>query len=277
MGVALVERNKRQIRLTTFGAALDSRARDILRAVDELADLARASETTFTGRLRMGIIPTIAPYLFPAIYDRVTRSFPDLDLRPREAVTPKLLEELRAAQIDVAVVGLPVSEPELTEIALFEEEFVLVRPISEANKPVPPAEQLREMRLLLLEEGHCFRDQAISFCSGSGTPPRDLIEGGSLSTLVQMVGAGIGVTLIPEMAVDLETRSTAISLARLDCPRPVRTVGMVWRASNPLAKRFGEIAEIVRDLAERKDFMRSTCCLSLATPTSTASFVEASV
>jgi LysR family hydrogen peroxide-inducible transcriptional activator len=168
----------------------------------------------------------------------------------RETVTPRLLAELAEGRLDCAIVALPVSEPSLTEVALFSEEFVLVRPGADAGKPVPDRDTLREMRLLLLEEGHCFRDQALSFCNLQSVAPRELLDGSSLSTLVQMVGAGIGVTLIPEMALGVETRSAHVSVARFGDPRPTRTIGMVWRKASPLARQLGEIAEIVRASAE---------------------------
>lgn len=246
LGAPLVERAAREIRLTSLGEAFALRARDILRAVDELGDLARASRERLAGRLRIGVIPTVAPYLLPQVLTRMARRYPDLDLRPREAVTRKLIDDLLNGRIDTAIVALPVSEPSLEEIALFDEEFVLVRPLAEAGKPVPKPEILREMRLLLLEEGHCFRDQAISFCRMSSALPRDLMEGSTLSTLVQLVGAGVGVTLIPEMAVEIETRAAPVSVARLARPRPTRTVGMVWRKSNPLAEQFAHIAGFFR-------------------------------
>ena len=115
---------------------------------------------------------------------------------------------------------------------------------------MPSRERLREMRLLLLEEGHCFRDQALSFCNMSAAPPRELLDGSSLSTLVQMVSAGIGVTLIPEMAMAVETRSAAVSVARFGDPKPQRMVGMVWRKTSPLAKQLAQVAELVRASAQ---------------------------
>lgn len=245
-GVALVERGGRRIALTPVGAAVAARAGDILRSVDELGDLARSGAGALTGQLRLGLIPTIAPYLFPAIFARVAREWPGLDLRPREAITRRLVEDLRAGRLDAAIVALPISEPALAEHALFEEEFVLVRPAAEARAPAPGPEQLARMRLLLLEEGHCFREQALSWCVRSPAPPRDLIEGGSLSTLVQMVGAGIGVTLIPRMAVPLETRSGGIAVTRLPAPAPRRRVGMIWRAASPLAGHFLRLADLAR-------------------------------
>lgn len=246
LGAPLVERSARQIRLTSLGESFALRAREILRAVDELGDLARASYSPLMGRLRIGIIPTVAPYLLPKIIKDLSARYAILDLRPREAVTQKLLADLQGGNLDAAIVALPLSEPSLHEQPLFDEEFVLVRPLSDADKPVPNPETLREMRLLLLEEGHCFRDQALSFCKITSALPRDLMEGSALSTLVQMVGAGIGVTLIPEMAVAIETRSAAVSIARLAQPRPTRTIGMVWRKTNPLSDQLAHIATIVR-------------------------------
>jgi LysR family hydrogen peroxide-inducible transcriptional activator len=157
---------------------------------------------------------------------------------------------LSDGRLDTAIVALPVSEPAFMEVPLFSEEFVLVRPPEDEGKPVPSPETLKQMRLLLLEEGHCFRDQALSFCNLSSAMPREILDGSSLTTLVQMVSAGIGVTLIPEMAVGVETRATPVSLARFPAPRPSRTIGMIWRRSNPLAPRLMRIAEVVRVSAE---------------------------
>lgn len=250
LGTPLIERGARQIRLTPLGEALAQRARQILRAVEELSDLARVSRGAFTGPLRIGVIPTVAPYLLPRVIKALAESHPGLDPRPREAVTGKLIEGLMEGALDAALVALPVSEPALTEWPLFEEEFVLVRPARDANTPVPGAEGLRTMRLLLLEEGHCFRDQALSFCHMSPSVARDMMEGSSLSTLVQMVGAGIGVTLIPEMAIGIETRSAEVSVARLPDPRPTRTIGMVWRRSTPLAGQLSDVAASIRTVAQ---------------------------
>jgi LysR family transcriptional regulator, hydrogen peroxide-inducible genes activator len=251
LGVPLLERSARQIRLTSFGEEFVLRVREILRAVDELGDLARASKSQLAGRLRIGIIPTIAPYLLPAMISRLTRDNAGLDIHLRETVTPKLLQELSDGRLDTAIVALPVSEPSLTEVALFEENFLLVRPAEDAGKPVPNREKLREMRLLLLEEGHCFREQALSFCTiGAGSPkPRELLDGSALSTLVQMVGAGIGVTLIPEIAVAVETRLAPVSIARFEDPQPSRTIGMVWRKTSPIARQLMQVADVVRDAA----------------------------
>ncbi|NGQ93171.1 LysR family transcriptional regulator [Rhodobacter sp. HX-7-19] len=253
LGSDLFERGARQARLTGFGEEVLARAREILRGVEELADMARAARGNLSGRLRIGVIPTIAPYLLPAIIARLTEANEGLDIHLRETVTPKLIRELEEGRLDTAIVALPVSEAFLTEVELFAEDFVLVRPGADAEKPVPNPEKLREMRLLLLEEGHCFRDQALDFCYAGQAAPRELLDGSSLSTLVQMVGAGIGVTLIPEMAVAVETRSAHVAIARFNGAQPSRRIGMVWRRTSPLSKQLSQVADVVRaaGLAQR--------------------------
>ena len=246
LGSKLFERGARQVRLTPLGEQLSARVRNILSAVDEIGDLARAGNDRLVGRLRLGVIPTIAPYLLPRVMQHLQASHPDLDLYIRETVTPKLISELAEARLDAAIVALPVSEPTLTERPLFSEDFVLVRPQSDAKAPVPSREGLKTMRLLLLEEGHCFRDQALSFCDMQSSAPREMLDGSSLSTLVQIVGAGIGVTLLPEMALQVETRSANVSVHRFPSPRPSRTVGMVWRNSTPLTEQLRQLAEAVQ-------------------------------
>lgn len=252
LGASLIERGPRQVRLTHFGEVAVERARDILRAAEELGDLARASRDRLVGRLRIGVIPTIAPYLLPRVISALTVHHPELEIHVRETVTPKLIQELGEGKLDTAIVALPVSEASLAETPLFSETFMLVRSASEVSAPLPSADTLREMRLLLLEEGHCFRDQALSFCNLPSGPPREMLDASSLSTLVQMVSAGMGVTLIPEMAVPVETRSASVSISRFENPEPTRTVGMVWRKSSPLAGQLNEIADIVRSSAESR-------------------------
>lgn len=249
LGVPLVERAARRIRLTPVGDAFVHRARPILLAVEELGDLVRASAGPLSGRLRLGVIPTVAPYFLPRIIRALGARLPQIEIEAREAVTGTLIEALLESHLDVAVLALPISEPALREFALFQEDFLLVRPAADAGLPAPSAAGLKAMRLLLLEEGHCFRDQALSFCKIGGAQPRQVMEGSSLSTLVQMVGAGMGVTLIPEMALALETRSADVSVVRFAAPAPARTVGMVWRKTNPLAEQLMQIGAIIRGIA----------------------------
>ncbi|MFO0994572.1 MAG: LysR substrate-binding domain-containing protein [Hyphomicrobiales bacterium] len=246
LGVTLIERGARQVRLTRFGENAVRRAREILRFVDELGDAARASHDQFVGRLRIGMIPTIAPYLLPTLMARLAKTYPELDVHVREALTSKLIQEVMDGRLDAAIAALPVSSPSLTEIALFSENFLLVRPAEDERTPVPSSEKLREMRLLLLEEGHCFRDQALSFCKMQSLPPREILDASSLSTLVQMVSAGMGVTLVPEMAIPVETRSASVSVARFKDPQPSRTIGMIWRKTSPLGQHLVRLSELVR-------------------------------
>ncbi|MEZ5714248.1 MAG: LysR substrate-binding domain-containing protein [Paracoccaceae bacterium] len=250
LGTPLFERGPRQVRLTGFGEEFRTRARDILRSVDELSDLARAARGAVAGRLRIGVIPTIAPYLLPRIVSTLTRTYPALDIHVRETLTPKLLDELAEGRLDTAILALPSGGgTAVTEVPLFTENFVLIRPHGDDDKPVPDRNALREMRLLLLEEGHCFRDQALSFCHMGPSSPREGLDASSLSTLVQMVDAGIGVTFIPEMALPVETRSANVSVARFPEPQPARQIGMVWRKTSPLATQLTQIAETVRAAA----------------------------
>ncbi len=249
LGAALFERGGRQVRLTGFGDTISTRVRSILQQVDEIGELARVAGGALAGRLRIGVIPTVAPYLLPAVLRRMAAAYPDLDIHVRETLTDRLIDELSDGQIDTAIVALPVSEPAFDEFQLFTERFVLIRPADQATAPVPDAAGLQDSRLLLLEEGHCFRDQALAFCNVS--PPRghDGLDGSSLSTLVQMVGAGLGITLIPDMAIAIETRSAAVSVARFAAPEPARTIGMIWRRTSPLADQLAQVAEAVRDVA----------------------------
>jgi LysR family hydrogen peroxide-inducible transcriptional activator len=188
----------------------------------------------------------------------------------REALTSKLIQELIEGRLDAAVVALPLSEPSLTEVPLFTENFLLVRPDEAEGTPVPNSEMLREMRLLLLEEGHCFRAQALSFCKMNAAMPRETLDANSLSTLVQMVGAGLGVTLIPEMAVALETRSASVCVSRFEDPQPSRTVGMIWRKTTPLARQLLQLSEAIGRSADSLREQQNTRSPSRNLPTKRA-------
>ena len=247
-GGPLFERGARQVRVTGLGEALAERVRGILNAVDELDALA-ASHLTLR-RLRLGVIPTVAPYLLPGVARELGATFSDLDVQVRETITARLVEELGQGRIDAAIVALPVAGSGFVSTALFEEAFLAVRPAAQSGEPPPDLAGLAEARLLLLEEGHCLRDQALSVCGVDPRRPREMLEASSLSTLVQMVGAGMGVTLIPEMAVAVETRRVAVDVVRLEAPEPMRTVGLIWRKGSPLAKFLAQVGEVVRRAGE---------------------------
>ena len=246
LGVTLFERGPRGVTLTGVGQDVAVRLRDILRQVDELGDLARLSRGALSGRLRLGVIPTVAPYLLPDLTSALGRSYPGLELDLRETITPRLVDGLAQGALDAAIVALPLSEPSLAGAPILSEAFVLVRPEAEADRPMPDPEALARMKLLLLEEGHCFRDQALEVCAMRPNGLRPALEAASLSTLVQMVGAGLGVTLIPEMAITVEARSAPVSIHRFPDPQPARDLGLVWRRSSPLGPQLEALAEGLR-------------------------------
>ena len=243
VGSPLFERRAKGVQLTPLGAEFAARARAILHEVEALGDFLRAqSGDGLGGPVALGVIPTIAPYFLPKMMQRLHGAYPSLDLRLREAMTQTLLAELEAGRLDCAILALPLAAQHLVQISLFAEDFVLVRPAADAARPVPDARSLREMRLLLLEEGHCFRDQALAYCATSSAQPREVMDGSSLTTLVQMVAAGMGVTLIPDMAVELETRAASVCVQRFAAPAPQRQIGMVWRKTSPLAGALTQMA-----------------------------------
>ncbi len=166
-------------------------------------------------------------------------------------MTPNLVADLHDGRLDAAILALPVHEAAFDCAELLTEPFVLVRPAGDAASPVPAPQDLRGARLLLLEEGHCFRDQALSFCDMRSSDARDALDGSSLTTIVQMVAAGMGVTLIPAMAVPVETRLAHVSVGRFAEPQPARTLGMVWRKSSPLARRFAALADAIGAAAQK--------------------------
>ncbi|MEM8577944.1 MAG: LysR substrate-binding domain-containing protein, partial [Pseudomonadota bacterium] len=214
----------------------------ILRAVDDLGEVARAAGGG--GTLRLGVIPTIAPYLLPRVLPALRGRFGEMDIAVRETLTPTLLAALQEGRIDVALLALPVENAGLTAMPLFDEALLVVRPPG-ASGPVDAA-ALAQDTLLLLEEGHCFRDHALAVC---GTGRAAALDGSSLSTLVQMVGAGLGVTLIPEIAAPVERRAAPVVVSRLAGTAPVRQVGLVWRRASPLAAHYREIGEVVLSAA----------------------------
>ena len=246
LGVNLFEKGTHPVQLTPLGRIIAKKSKAIMQDVAELEELARASDNQPLVNLRLGVIPTVAPYIFSKIAKDLTMRFTGLNLKMREAITSKLITAVIDGELDAAILALPTSETRLREVELFRENFLLVRPKTDANKPVPRPEMLREMRLLLLEEGHCFRDQAMNFCKMGSPNTQDIMDGNSLTTLVQMVAAGFGVTLIPEMAVEFEGRIPNISIAKFSKMPPQRKIGMVWRRNSPLKDKYFEIAQIVK-------------------------------
>jgi LysR family transcriptional regulator, hydrogen peroxide-inducible genes activator len=247
LGVTLVERTKRKVLMTPLGEEVAARARDLLRGAEDIADLARAHGAPLSGRLRLGVIPTIAPFLLPRVLPNLRRDYPDLRLALREDLTARLLERLANGELDVAILALPYDAPDMEMEALFTDPFVLACPPGHplAAKERVTGADLAEADLLLLEEGHCLRDHALAACSLPAPRRGDGMLGTSLGTLVQMVATGMGVTLLPRLAVeagilmgtDLVTRPVAGGGARL--------LGLAWRKSSARKDEFRLLGEVL--------------------------------
>ncbi|MFT4199626.1 hydrogen peroxide-inducible genes activator [Gordonia sp. (in: high G+C Gram-positive bacteria)] len=234
LGMRLVERTTRRVFLTSQGEALLPRAVAVVRAVDEMLLAARGAEDPLKGGLRLGLIPTVAPYVLPAILSGVAGRLPELTLQVVEDQTARLLDQLRDGVLDVAVLALPVDAAGIAEIPMYDEDFVLALPTGHrlaGRKRVDPAD-MADLPLLLLDEGHCLRDQALEVCQLAGFRP-DLgqTRAASLATAVQCVEGGLGVTLIPATAVDAETAGGRLATATFAAPRPGRRIGLVFRES----------------------------------------------
>jgi LysR family hydrogen peroxide-inducible transcriptional activator len=241
----LIERGSKKFYLTQTGLTLINKAETIIQLFDDLKHL--AGNDGKINQLSIGAIPTVAPYLLPKILKTISKQYKDIIIEPKEAVTEKLVSYLISGKIDLAVLALPTFEPLLSEALLFEEEFLLIRHSNDAKKPVPNNKELTNMKLLLLEEGHCLRSQTLSFCKVTSVP-KNIMEGTTLTTLVQMVSLGIGVTLIPQIAVSFETKSAKVSVSKFQQQKPTRKIGLVWRKSNPLNRHFNEIAVLLKNL-----------------------------
>ena len=250
LGVKLFERLPTSVRLTHEGEEVVTRARKILTEVADLTDYARQRAQPLAGALRLGIIPSIAPYLLPKILPALSRSHPELKLTIRETLTETLTEELLAGQLDAIVIALPVENTLLRAEPLFIDRFLLARakdPDCDLRRRVAP-EEIRPDSLLLLEEGHCLRDQALNYCRNLPVPDKAPSMGAtSLATVMQMVAAGYGVTLLPEICADVEVRDDRVDLLRFQEPQPARTVGLVWRKSSPRIRDFESLLETLRE------------------------------
>jgi LysR family hydrogen peroxide-inducible transcriptional activator len=247
LGTALVERGRGRIELTQEGQEIARRALRILAEVGDLVDYARHHGRLLTGPLRLGAIPSIAPYLLPAALPSLQARHPALSLEIRETQTATLVDELLRGLLDVVVLSLPVEHPDLEAIRLFEDRFLLAAP---AGHPLAGQEDAAQAllageRLLLLEEGHCLRDQALSWCQQVDRAAMSGFGASSLSTIVQMVANGLGITLLPELSLPFEARDPRIVLLRFAAPEPSRTVGLAWRRSSPRKRDFVELGKLL--------------------------------
>ena len=254
LGTRLVERTTRRVLLTRSGEAVAERARTVLAGIEELTDAAQASGRPFTGELHLGVIPTVAPYLLPALLRPLKAKHSELELILHEEQTATILDGLAAGRLDLAVLATPVEGARLTAHPLYEEDFVLAFPGDDprAGAGPVPVTLLGELPMLVMEEGHCLRDQTLEVCheAGGGNGPAST-RAASLATLVQLVAGGLGVTLLPSTAAAVEARpGSGLAVAAFHHPAPGRSVVLVHRASSPRAAEFASLAGTIRAAVE---------------------------
>lgn len=250
LGTRLVERTTRRVLLTRSGEAVALRARAVLEGIEELAEAAQATGRPFTGDLHFGVIPTVAPYLLPALLRPLKARYPRLEPVLHEERTADLLDGLAAGRLDLAVLATPVEASNLTVHPLYDEDFMLVFPGDDPRAGRGPVElsTLSELPVLVMEEGHCLRDQTLEVCHEAGGSGLASTRAASLATLVQLVAGGLGVTLLPSSAAAVEARpGSGLAAAAFRAPAPGRHIALVHRASSPRAEEFAALAETMRE------------------------------
>jgi LysR family hydrogen peroxide-inducible transcriptional activator len=251
LGVVLVERRAGSVAPTDIGSELARRAEGVLSEVRDMVELARGRREPLDGLLRLGIIPSIAPYLLPLLLPKLQERFPRLDLEVQESRTAMLVEALQRGEVDAVLLALPAPDATAFESrALFEDEFYVAVPAGTHRAWAATADMHRRLaaeRLLLLEEGHCLRDQALQFCGIERSAHRAL-GATSLATIVQMVAAGYGVTLVPALAVRAEVTDPRVALLRFDGNPPRRTIGLAWRRGSARARDAEALTQMVLEM-----------------------------
>jgi LysR family hydrogen peroxide-inducible transcriptional activator len=247
LGLALVERTRSGVQLTTKGHEIAARCARILGDVRDLVAYAQHANGILAGTLRLGVIPSVAPYLLPPLLPLLREAYPELELHVRETQTQILTDELLDGKLDVLLLALPLKNPDLVNRKLFEDKFLLAVPKERklSGRVRATKELIEHERLLLLEEGHCLRDQALTYCSLQQVDAVNTFGASSLATIVEMVSAGYGITLLPELAIGVEERGRDITLVRFVDPEPSRTIGLVWRSTSPRAQDFEELGRLV--------------------------------
>jgi LysR family hydrogen peroxide-inducible transcriptional activator len=249
LGVQLIERRPRKVTLTEAGEDIAQRARSMLESGDAIVSLALTRRDPLAGQLRLALLPTIGPYLLPHITQRIRKALPRLELMLYEYQTGQLLERLEQGEIDVGILALPVQGDGLMTRELYQEPFVAAVPSTHrlAGRARLRAEDLQGETLLLLEDGHCLRDQALAVCSRSGVQEKHDFRATSLETLRQMVAAGVGVTLLPELAsLGIYGTTRGLTVLPFAKPVPTRTVGAVWRKSTARAAAIEAVCDQIQ-------------------------------
>ncbi|RMF08864.1 MAG: LysR family transcriptional regulator [Alphaproteobacteria bacterium] len=247
LGLDLVERSRGRVSLTPEGREVVRRARRILNSARDIEDYARTCGKALAGPLRLGVIPSIAPYLLPRILPVLTREYPDASLQLRETQTDVLIGELLSGDLDLLLLALPVDHAEIRTLALFEDRFLLALPASQglpADVRVS-TEFVLNQKLLLLEEGHCLRDQALEYCNMARPELLHSFGATSLATLTQLVANNLGVTLLPELCIEQEGRDPRVALHRFEPPEPSRTIGLAWRGASPRGDAYAALGAVI--------------------------------
>jgi len=248
LGLSLVVRGKSKITLTPDGDEIALRAEKILADIQDIGDYAKTRGGVLAGTFRLGVIPTIAPYILPKILPALNTEFPDLDLKLKETTTPHLSDALLQGQLDAILVALPIHHAEFMTKELFSDPFFLVINSNSSSQTTNPNKLLEENTLLLLEEGHCLRDQAISLCENVSQKSLSQFGATSLKTLIELVANNQGITLVPKLAAKVEiAQDSPLRLIPFAPPEPVRTIGLVWRKSSPRIKDFSALAKTITD------------------------------
>ncbi|HEX8527075.1 hydrogen peroxide-inducible genes activator [Allosphingosinicella sp.] len=247
IGVTLVERTRRVVRFTPLGVRIADKARRVLREAEELADMARAAGQPLAGELRMGVIPTIAPFLLPAMLPRLRGEWPKLRLYLREETSQAACEALQRGQLDCVLLALPFGCGDVASAVMFDDPLFVAFPAGEAPAGAEvEAEAIDEARLLLLEDGHCLKDHALSACNRPDLRAHAAMMGTSLHTLVQMVDNGLGVTFVPNMAIAAGIlEGTGIEAKPLRSDNGFRRIALIWRRSSPRESEFQLLAEAI--------------------------------
>lgn len=247
LGVQLVERRPGEVKLTEIGIEVAQRGEAVLTAARDLVDFARHRGRPLTGRLVLGVIPSLAPYVLPRLLPALHRRYPELRVELRETLTKPLVEELLRGTLDVVMLALPVGEGEVETLRLFDDPFLLAVPAGEARHGAAPvlARDIDQARLILLEEGHCLRDQALAYCGALRRDAGMGLGATSLATVMQMVANGYGITLVPRVAVEVDVRDVRIELLRFAEPEPTRTIGLAWRRTSPRKQDFSALGELI--------------------------------
>ncbi|MBO9712715.1 hydrogen peroxide-inducible genes activator [Sphingomonas sp.] len=249
IGVVLVERTRRVVRFTPLGEQIVAKARRVLREADELGDLARAAGRPLSGEMRMSVIPTIAPFLLPRILPRLRRDYPDLRLYLREETSGQACESLHNGRVDCVLLALPYACGDIESVRLFDDRLFVAFQQGEMEPAtsIAPGE-IDERRLLLLEDGHCLKDHALSACNRPELRAEATMMGTSLHTMVQMVDNGLGVTMLPEMAVDAGILdNTRVEARPLESPHASRHIALVWRKASPRERDFRLLADVLAE------------------------------